>query len=256
MPAPRPRADALRSCSRTSSPGLSCGARRLSRTSVRTQVRVTIEYDGGPPLVDAVVVSSHTARRSDETMREDIIEKIIARVSPADDRQKTKSCDRPAASSSADPLETPGDRPQDLVDTLRGSGAPGRRFFARTRQGRRSACYMARYSPRRGRAGIRSARCAARVLDWRGRSGVVMVHTEWTGRIDESASRTCAPTSSDAPGSLRAPSASDLQETPGWAFRPLEPEFTWSGPTRPRRSVRTPVLKPAGSRLGDVGKPP
>ena len=44
--------------------------------------QVTVEYDGTKPVrVDAVVVSSqHSPLVSQETMREDIIEKIIKRV--------------------------------------------------------------------------------------------------------------------------------------------------------------------------------
>ena len=48
--------------------------------------QVTVEYDGNTPVrVDAVVVSSqHSPLVTNETMREDITEKIINRVIPAE----------------------------------------------------------------------------------------------------------------------------------------------------------------------------
>src|SRR6185503_16473449 len=68
--------------------GLSCARRDGMLPYLRPdgKSQVTIEYDGGRPVrVDAVVVSSqHSPDVSNETMREDIIEKIITRVIPAD----------------------------------------------------------------------------------------------------------------------------------------------------------------------------
>src|SRR5580765_2863387 len=68
--------------------GLSCARRDGVLTYLRPdgKSQVTIEYDGNRPLrVDAVVVSSqHSPLVTQETMKEDIVEKIINRVIPGD----------------------------------------------------------------------------------------------------------------------------------------------------------------------------
>src|ERR1700682_6155457 len=68
--------------------GLSCLRRDGTLDYLRPdgKSQVTVEYEGNRPVrVDTVVVSSqHSPLVSQETMREDIVEKIINRVIPAD----------------------------------------------------------------------------------------------------------------------------------------------------------------------------
>src|SRR5205814_1463858 len=68
--------------------GLSCARRDGVLDYLRPdgKSQVTVEYDGSKPVrVDAVVVSSqHSPLVTNETMKEDIVEKIISRVIPAE----------------------------------------------------------------------------------------------------------------------------------------------------------------------------
>ncbi len=68
--------------------GLSCLRRDGTLDYLRPdgKSQVTIEYDGNRPVrVDAVVISSqHSPLVTQETMKEDIVEKIITRVIPAE----------------------------------------------------------------------------------------------------------------------------------------------------------------------------
>src|SRR5438876_6100012 len=68
--------------------GLSCARRDGVLEYLRPdgKSQVTVEYDGGRPVrVEAVVVSSqHSPLVTQETMKEDIVEKIISRVIPAE----------------------------------------------------------------------------------------------------------------------------------------------------------------------------
>src|ERR1700738_166312 len=67
--------------------GLSCARRDGLLDYLRPdgKSQVTVEYDGNRPLrVDAIVVSSqHSPLVTQETMKEDVVEKIISRVIPA-----------------------------------------------------------------------------------------------------------------------------------------------------------------------------
>jgi S-adenosylmethionine synthetase len=68
--------------------GLSCARRDGVLEYLRPdgKSQVSVEYDGGKPVrVDTVVVSTqHSSTVSNETLREDIIDKIVHRVIPAD----------------------------------------------------------------------------------------------------------------------------------------------------------------------------
>src|SRR5216110_1741712 len=68
--------------------GLSCARRDGILDYLRPdgKSQVTVEYDGNRPVrVDAIVVSSqHSPLVTNDTMREDIVEKIITRVIPAE----------------------------------------------------------------------------------------------------------------------------------------------------------------------------
>jgi len=72
--------------------GLSCARRDGVLDYLRPdgKSQVTVEYDGNRPVrVDAVVVSSqHSPLVTQETMKEDVLEKIIARVIPENLRDK------------------------------------------------------------------------------------------------------------------------------------------------------------------------
>jgi S-adenosylmethionine synthetase len=68
--------------------GLSCARRDGVLEYLRPdgKSQVTIEYDGGRPVrVDTVVVSTqHSSLVANETLREDIVDKIVSRVVPAE----------------------------------------------------------------------------------------------------------------------------------------------------------------------------
>src|SRR5205085_7225792 len=68
--------------------GMSCARRDGVLEYLRPdgKSQVTVEYDGNQPVrIDTVVVSSqHSPLVTQETMKEDIVEKIINRVIPAD----------------------------------------------------------------------------------------------------------------------------------------------------------------------------
>ena len=68
--------------------GLSCARRDGVLDYLRPdgKSQVTVEYDGNRPVrVDAVVVSSqHSPLVTNETMREDVVEKLVNRVIPSD----------------------------------------------------------------------------------------------------------------------------------------------------------------------------
>src|SRR6187455_543666 len=72
--------------------GLSCARRDGMLPYLRPdgKSQVTIEYDNGKPVrVDTVVVSTqHSSQVSNETLRDDITEKIVNRVIPEDMRDK------------------------------------------------------------------------------------------------------------------------------------------------------------------------
>src|SRR5476649_177176 len=114
--------------------------------------QVTIEYDGNTPIrVDAVVVSSqHSPLVTNETMREDIIEKIINRVIPAEMMDKnTKIYVNPTGRFVVGgPHGDAGVTGRKIiVDTYGGAAPHGGGAFSGKDPTKvdRSACYMARY---------------------------------------------------------------------------------------------------------------
>ena len=156
--------------------------------------QVTVEYDGHKPVrVDAVVVSSqHSPLVTNETMREDITEKIIQKVIPANMMDKnTKIYVNPTGRFVVGgPHGDAGVTGRKIiVDTYGGAAPHGGGAFSGKDPTKvdRSAAYMARYIAKN----VVAAGIAERALVQLAYAiGVaepvsVMVHTEGTGRIPE-----------------------------------------------------------------------
>ena len=176
--------------------GLSCARRDGLLPYLRPdgKSQVTIEYDGGRPVrVDAVVVSSqHSPQVTNETMREDIIEKIIRRVIPADMiDQKTKIYVNPTGRFVVGgPHGDAGVTGRKIiVDTYGGAAPHGGGAFSGKDPTKvdRSACYMARYIAKNVVAAGIAERALVQLAYAIGVADPVsvMVHTEGTGRIPE-----------------------------------------------------------------------
>jgi S-adenosylmethionine synthetase len=176
--------------------GLSC----LRRDGVLDYLRpdgksqVTIEYDGTKPVrVDAVVVSSqHSPRVSNEKMREDIVEKIITRVIPAEMMDKnTKIYVNPTGRFVVGgPHGDAGVTGRKIiVDTYGGAAPHGGGAFSGKDPTKvdRSACYMARYIAKNVVASGIAERALVQLAYAIGVADPVsvMVYTEGTGRIPE-----------------------------------------------------------------------
>jgi S-adenosylmethionine synthetase len=134
--------------------GLSCARRDGVLDYLRPdgKSQVTVEYEGARPLrVDTIVVSSqHSAIVSADTMREDIVEKIIDRVVPADLRDKnTRVLINPTGRFViGGPQGDAGVTGRKIiVDTYGGAAPHGGGAFSGKDPTKvdRSACYMARY---------------------------------------------------------------------------------------------------------------
>jgi S-adenosylmethionine synthetase len=156
--------------------------------------QVTVEYEGNTPVrVDAVVVSSqHSPLVTQETMREDITEKLINLVIPAELRDKdTKIYVNPTGRFVVGgPHGDAGVTGRKIiVDTYGGAAPHGGGAFSGKDPTKvdRSACYMARYIAKN----VVAAGIAERALVQLAYAiGVaepvsVMVHTEGTSRISE-----------------------------------------------------------------------
>jgi S-adenosylmethionine synthetase len=178
--------------------GLSCARRDGVLEYLRPdgKSQVTVEYDGTRPMrVDAVVVSSqHSPYVTQETMREDIVDKIINRVIPEELRDShTKIFVNPTGRFViGGPHGDAGVTGRKIiVDTYGGAAPHGGGAFSGKDPTKvdRSACYMARYIAKN----VVSAGIADRALVQLAYAiGVaepvsVMVHTEGTGRIPEEA---------------------------------------------------------------------
>src|SRR6266542_1315574 len=156
--------------------------------------QVTVEYDGNRPVrVDAVVISSqHSPLVTQETMREDVIEKIINRVIPAELMDSnTKVYANPTGRFVVGgPHGDAGVTGRKIiVDTYGGAAPHGGGAFSGKDPTKvdRSACYMARYIAKN----IVAAGLADKALVQLAYAiGVadpvsVMVKTEGTGRVQE-----------------------------------------------------------------------
>jgi S-adenosylmethionine synthetase len=176
--------------------GLSCmrrdGVLEYLRPDGKSQV--TIEYEGNRPVrVDTVVVSSqHSPLVTNETMREDIIEKIINRVIPEEMRDtNTKIYVNPTGRFVVGgPHGDAGVTGRKIiVDTYGGAAPHGGGAFSGKDPTKvdRSACYMARYIAKNVVAAGLADRALVQLAYAIGVAEPVsvMVHTEGTGRIPE-----------------------------------------------------------------------
>jgi S-adenosylmethionine synthetase len=156
--------------------------------------QVTIEYDGTKPVrVDAVVVSSqHSPLVTNETMRDDITERIISKCIPAAMRDKnTKIYVNPTGRFVVGgPHGDAGVTGRKIiVDTYGGYAPHGGGAFSGKDPTKvdRSACYMARYIAKNV---VKSGIADRAMVQLAYAIGVadpvsVLVDTEGTGRIDE-----------------------------------------------------------------------
>src|SRR5262245_48509473 len=176
--------------------GLSCARRDGVLDYLRPdgKSQVTIEYDGTKPLrVDAVVVSSqHSPLVTQETMKEDIVEKIINRVIPENLRDdKTKVYVNPTGRFVVGgPHGDAGVTGRKIiVDTYGGAAPHGGGAFSGKDPTKvdRSACYMARYIAKNVVAAGLADRALVQLAYAIGVAEPVsvMVHTEGTGKISE-----------------------------------------------------------------------
>ena len=134
--------------------GLSCARRDGVMDYLRPdgKSQVTVQYEGTRPVrVDAVVVSSqHSPAVSNDTMREDVIEKIINRVVPAEmmDSQTKVYVNPTGRFVVGGPQGDAGVTGRKIiVDTYGGAAPHGGGAFSGKDPTKvdRSACYMARY---------------------------------------------------------------------------------------------------------------
>ncbi|PYQ82784.1 MAG: methionine adenosyltransferase [Acidobacteria bacterium] len=176
--------------------GLSCARRDGVLEYLRPdgKSQVTVEYDGARPVrVDAVVVSSqHSPLVTNDTMREDIVEKIITRVIPQELIDKnTKIYVNPTGRFVVGgPHGDAGVTGRKIiVDTYGGAAPHGGGAFSGKDPTKvdRSACYMARYVAKNVVAAGIADRALVQVAYAIGVADPVSVavHTEGTGQIPE-----------------------------------------------------------------------
>jgi S-adenosylmethionine synthetase len=176
--------------------GLSCARRDGVLEYLRPdgKSQVTVEYDGTRPVrIDAVVVSSqHSPLVTQETMKEDVVEKIISRVIPDELRDKnTKIYVNPTGRFVVGgPHGDAGVTGRKIiVDTYGGAAPHGGGAFSGKDPTKvdRSACYMARYIAKNVVAAGIAERALVQLAYAIGVADPVsvMVHTEGTGRIPE-----------------------------------------------------------------------
>jgi len=176
--------------------GLSCLRRDGTFDYLRPdgKSQVTIEYEGTRPIrVDAVVVSSqHSPLVTNETMREDIIEKIIKRVIPAEMIDKdTKIFVNPTGRFVVGgPHGDAGVTGRKIiVDTYGGAAPHGGGAFSGKDPTKvdRSACYMARYIAKNVVAAGLADRALVQLAYAIGVADPVsvMVRTDGTGHVPE-----------------------------------------------------------------------
>jgi S-adenosylmethionine synthetase len=176
--------------------GLSCLRRDGTLDYLRPdgKSQVTIEYDDNKPIrVDAVVVSSqHSPLVTNETMRDDITEKIINRVIPqgmmdANTKIYVNPTGRFVVGGPHGDAGVTGRKI--IVDTYGGAAPHGGGAFSGKDPTKvdRSACYMARYIAKNVVAAGIAERALVQLAYAIGVADPVsvMVNTEGTGRIPE-----------------------------------------------------------------------
>src|SRR6202045_2529893 len=176
--------------------GLSCARRDGVLDYLRPdgKSQVTIEYEGTRPVrVDTVVVSSqHSPLVTNDTMREDIVDKIVNRVIPAEMRDtNTKIYVNPTGRFVVGgPHGDAGVTGRKIiVDTYGGAAPHGGGAFSGKDPTKvdRSACYMARYIAKNGVAAGIADRATVQLAYAIGVADPVsvMVRTDGSGKIDE-----------------------------------------------------------------------
>ncbi|HVB37673.1 MAG TPA: methionine adenosyltransferase [Vicinamibacterales bacterium] len=176
--------------------GLSCARRDGVLDYLRPdgKSQVTIEYEGHKPIrVDTVVVSTqHSSLVSTETIREDLLDKVISRIVPAELMdKKTKILVNPTGRFvTGGPQGDAGVTGRKIiVDTYGGAAPHGGGAFSGKDPTKvdRSACYMARYIAKNVVAAGLADRALVQLAYAIGVADPVsvMVDTEGTGRVPE-----------------------------------------------------------------------
>jgi S-adenosylmethionine synthetase len=156
--------------------------------------QVTVEYDGGTPVrVDAVVVSAqHSALVAHDTMRDDIIEKVIRCIVPAEmiDKQTKFYVNPTGRFVVGGPQGDAGVTGRKIiVDTYGGAAPHGGGAFSGKDPTKvdRSASYMARYIAKNLVAAGVADRALVQLAYAIGVADPVsvMVETEGTGRVSD-----------------------------------------------------------------------
>ncbi len=176
--------------------GLSCARRDGVLEYLRPdgKSQVSVEYDNGKPVrVDTVVVSTqHSSTVSNDTLREDITDKIVNRVIPADMRDsKTRILINPTGRFVVGgPHGDAGVTGRKIiVDTYGGAAPHGGGAFSGKDPTKvdRSACYMARYVAKNVVASGLAERCLVQLAYAIGVAEPVsvLVDTYGTGQISD-----------------------------------------------------------------------
>ena len=238
--------------------GLSCARRDGLLDYLRPdgKSQVSVEYDNGRPVrVDTVVVSTqHSSLVSNETLRDDITEKIVNRVIPEDMRDKnTRVLINPTGRFVVGgPHGDAGVTGRKIiVDTYGGAAPHGGGAFSGKDPTKvdRSACYMARYVAKNVVAAGLAERCMVQLAYAIGVAEPVsvLIDTFGTGQVaDEKISDAVRQTFKLTPKGiietldLRRPI---YRKTAAFGhFGRTEPEFTWE------RTDKADALKASVSR--------
>jgi S-adenosylmethionine synthetase len=176
--------------------GLSCARRDGVLEYLRPdgKSQVSVEYENGKPVrVDTVVVSTqHSSLVSNDTLREDIVDKIVSRVIPEDMRdEKTRILINPTGRFVVGgPHGDAGVTGRKIiVDTYGGAAPHGGGAFSGKDPTKvdRSACYMARYVAKNIVAAGLAERCMVQLAYAIGVAEPVsvLVDTFNTGQTDD-----------------------------------------------------------------------
>ena len=176
--------------------GLSCARRDGVLEYLRPdgKSQVSVEYENGKPVrVDTVVVSTqHSSLVSNDTLREDIVDKIVSRVIPEDMRDKnTRILINPTGRFVVGgPHGDAGVTGRKIiVDTYGGAAPHGGGAFSGKDPTKvdRSACYMARYVAKNVVAAGLADRCMVQLAYAIGVAEPVsvLIDTFGTGQMDD-----------------------------------------------------------------------
>ena len=223
--------------------GLSCARRDGVLEYLRPdgKSQVSVEYDNGKPArVDTVVVSTqHSSLVTNDTLREDIVDKIVSRVIPENMRDKnTRILINPTGRFVVGgPHGDAGVTGRKIiVDTYGGAAPHGGGAFSGKDPTKvdRSACYMARYIAKNVVAAGIAERCMVQLAYAIGVAEPVsvLIDTFGTGQVDDEKISTAVrdtfkltPRGIIETLDLRRPI---YKKTAAFGhFGRTEPEFTW-----------------------------